>query len=110
MLPQGTWGGEHITMVVKTSGAELEFDCASGKITSPIELDRTGSFTARGQFRAEHGGPVRRDEATSVTNALYAGNVEGNSLNLVVTVGDEKQPVGSFTLSKNAIGRLMKCR
>jgi hypothetical protein len=110
MLPQGSWGGDHITMTVKASGADLEFDCATGNIAAPIELDRHGSFTVRGQFHAEHGGPVRRDEETSIANATYAGKLQGDSLTLIVTVGDDKQPVGSFTLSKDAAGRLMKCR
>src|SRR5436305_13853884 len=68
MLSQGTWGGDHVTMTVKASGADLEFDCATGSIAAPIELDRKGSFTVRGQFHAEHGGPVRRDEETSTAN------------------------------------------
>src|SRR6266567_2743894 len=97
MLANGIWGGEHVILNVSKSGAEVEFDCAHGQITQAIALDKHGDFKATGTFTPEHSGPVRRDEDTPPTPATYAGHVEGDSMNLTVTLG--KENIGSFTLA-----------
>src|SRR5262249_44166236 len=74
----GTWGGEHIILEVSGKGAEVEFDCAHGKITEPMALNRHGDFDVAGTFSPEHGGPVRQDEAENLKPARYSGHVEGD--------------------------------
>src|SRR6266704_6162361 len=95
-IASGTWGGEHVILNVSKSGAEVEFDCAHGQITQAIALDKHGDFKATGTFTPEHSGPVRRDEDTPPTPATYAGHVDGDSMNLTVTLG--KENIGTFTL------------
>jgi len=36
--------------------------------------------------------------------------VKGDTLTLNVTVGDSKESVGTYTLTRGSEGRLMKCR
>jgi hypothetical protein len=58
----GGWGGEHIEFVVNDNGAEVDYDCAHGRINQPIVLDKNGKFNLAGTYVTEHGGPVRIDE------------------------------------------------
>jgi hypothetical protein len=108
LLPEGTWGGEHITLEVSEKGAEVELDCAHGQVAQPIALDKRGDFEVAGTFTPEHGGPVLRDEKVSDRPAHYAGHVEGGTMTLTVVLGTEK--VGSFTLTRGSTGKVTKCR
>ncbi|MDQ3917717.1 MAG: hypothetical protein M3348_04515 [Acidobacteriota bacterium] len=109
-LAAGVWGGEHVRLDVSEGGAAVEFDCANGSIDQPVVLDAEGRFEVKGRFAAEHGGPVRRDETDNTRPARYAGQVKGDTLTLTVNVGDSKESVGTFTLTRGSQGRLMKCR
>lgn len=73
------WGGEHVMLTISTSGATLEFDCATGQISQPIGVDKNGSFDVAGTFTPQHGGPVRKDESTPVQPARYSGHVDGDT-------------------------------
>jgi hypothetical protein len=109
-LPTGSWGGDHISLNVSASGADLDFDCASGKISVPIELDRSGGFDVPGVFQPAHAGPVLRDEKSAAANARYSGKVDGDNLDLTITRADTKEKIGSFSLSHGARGQVRKCR
>ncbi|HET6844514.1 MAG TPA: hypothetical protein VFK06_22940 [Candidatus Angelobacter sp.] len=104
----GTWGGEHILLETSDNGAKAEFDCAHGEITQPLTLDQQGNFDVSGTFTAEHGGPVRRDETPNSSAVRYSGHVQGESMTLSITRGEEK--LGSFTLTRDAHPLLTKCR
>ena len=107
-IASGAWGGEHIVLEVSERGAEAEFDCAHGQVTQPIMLDKHGDFDVAGTFTPEHGGPVRREENVTAAPARYSGHVDGHTMSLTVTLGQEK--VGSFTLIRGALPNLTKCR
>ena len=109
-LAAGVWGGEHVRLQVNDGGAAVEFDCANGSIDQPVVLDGEGRFNVKGRYAAEHGGPVRRDETDNARPARYAGQVKGDTLTLNVTVGDSKESLGPFTLTRGSEGRVMKCR
>lgn len=110
MLSIGDWGGEHVSMKVTASGADLDFDCASGKIASPIVIDGNGTFEVSGTYHAEHGGPVRRDEESSATNARFVGRTSERILTLTITLLESNEAMGSFRLEKGSLGHVMKCR
>ena len=107
-VASGTWGGEHIVLEVSEKGAEVELDCAHGEVTQHITLGKHGDFDVAGTFSPEHGGPVRRDENPRPAPARYFGRVEGDTMNLTVTVGKEK--VGDFTLTRGSRPNVTKCR
>jgi len=107
-VASGAWGGEHIVLEVSERGAEAEFDCAHGQVTQPMMLDKHGDFDVAGTFTPEHGGPVRREENVTAAPARYSGHVDGHTMSLTVTLGQEK--VGSFTLIRGALPNLTKCR
>ena len=109
----GSWGGEHIILQVSRGGGEIEFDCAQGKITQPLLMNRAGDFEVAGTFTPQHGGPVRRDENTVATPAHYSGHIEGQAdgqtMTLTVTLDKEKEKLGTFTLVLGSTPRLRKC-
>jgi hypothetical protein len=109
----GSWGGEHIILEVSRAGGEIEFDCAQGKITQSLFMNRAGDFEVAGTFTPQHGGPVRRDENTVATPAHYSGHIEGQTegqtMTLTVTLDKEKEKLGPFTLVLGSTPRLRKC-
>ena len=76
---------------------------------SPLTVDATGAFTAVGTFVREHGGPIRDGELLDVHPAIYSGTVTGTTMRLSLRVTDTNDPSVSFSLSRGAPGRVVKC-
>jgi hypothetical protein len=112
-LPQeanATWGGEHIELVITDSGAQIEFDCATGTISEPVPLDSTTTFKLKGTFSREHGGPIRKDETPNTAKVTYSGRVENGKMILTVLVDGKDPYEGAFVLERGRAGRVTKCR
>ena len=109
-IPNGTWGGEHIQIVVLHGSATIEYDCASGKINGPLKLNSRGRFDLRGTHAREHGGPVRSDEAAQGEPAQYTGSTDGRKMKLTVTLTNTKTEIGTFELTRGSEGKIFKCR
>jgi hypothetical protein len=106
----GLWGGVHVQMQVTESGAEIEYDCAHGTISQPIELDSEGRFDVKGSYVSERGGPVRRDAEPRNRPARYTGTINGKTMTLTVTLIDKEQSMGTYTLAQGDAGRIRKCQ
>lgn len=106
----GTWGGEHIRMVVSAKGASIEYDCAHGSISGRLALDAERKFKVTGAHMREGPGPIRMGVPRTSQPAVFSGQVNGDEMLLTVTLTDEKQPIGDFTLRRGSEGRLRKCR
>jgi hypothetical protein len=91
------------------AGAELEFDCAVGRINARIQTDSDGKFDLAGTFRRE-GGPVRSGDDRSGRPARYAGKINGDSMTFKVHLTDTNQTTETFSLTRGSQGRLWKCR
>ena len=109
-LPEGFWGGEHISMEVTAQGATVEYDCAHATIDQRIALDRRGRFNVSGVQVPEHGGPVRRNETPDGYSVRFSGQVNGKTMTLSVRNSATKHLVGTFTLVYGAEAKLRKCR
>jgi hypothetical protein len=107
-LATGTWGGQHIRMEVEATAATIDYDCATGTITGPFKLDSRGHFSWHGRHVPEHGGPVRRDEDANGQPATYSGSVNGDTMTLIVRVGDRE--LDRYTLKRGSSGRVFKCK
>lgn len=105
----GSWGGPHIGLEATGEGARIEYDCAQGTIDGPIAPGRDGRFEATGTHTAEHGGPVREDESGEGQPARYRGRLKGKTLTLTVTLAGSGEEVGTFTLTRGATPRIVKC-
>ena len=105
----GDWGGDHIGLIAGATQADLEYDCAAGKILGPIAPDGSGRFTAIGEHYPGHGGPIRIDEEQVKRPARYAGQVRGDVMILTVTLTDTNETLGTFTLVRGRSPFVFKC-
>jgi hypothetical protein len=103
------WGTDHLKFEVTAGGANLDFDCASGTITSPIAVDAQGNFRVKGTYTRERPGPVMRDGNTA-SAAVYAGSIKDGTMHLTITAGPQNENVGDYVLVRDKPGRVMKCR
>jgi hypothetical protein len=106
-LGKSVWGGDSAILEVVEGGANLEFDCARGRIEGPIRIDGHGDFDAPGTFTPEGPGPTRDDDS-SASKVRYQGHVKGETLQL--TVRTDKEQIGSHTLTRDRQPILRKCR
>ena len=104
----GTWGGDHVAMTVADS-THFEFDCAHGDVPSLLVLDESNEFTARGTYVREHGGPILIDAPPDSHPATYAGSVRDDRMTLTVRLTDSSEVIGTFALSRDTHGRVVKC-
>src|SRR2546423_1091818 len=109
-IADGTWGGQHIQIVVAKGTATIEYDCATGKIDGPLKLDRRGHFDLKGTHSVERGGPVRSDESAQGEPAQFSGWTDGRKMTLTVTLTHSQMKIGTFELSRGSGGRIFKCR
>jgi hypothetical protein len=105
----GTWGGEHISLTILDSTANLEYDCAYGTIDEPICTDAEGNFEVTGIHVFEHGGPIRIDETLKKYPALYEGHIDGEKMTLILILKDTKTEVDTFWLRRGAEPIIYKC-
>lgn len=103
------WGGNHVRLILKPTGADIEFDCAHGEITEALMPDAEGHFDVEGTFQRE-GGPTRLAETTKGRPARYVGRVTKDSMTFQVHLKDTDQITETFTLARGSQGRLWKCR
>jgi hypothetical protein len=96
-------------METTASGASLDFDCASGTITEPIAADSAGKFSAKGRFARHRPGPTREGEDTEGQPAIYSGVLDGENMTLTITLAQNKEKVGTFTLARGKTGRIRRC-
>ena len=105
----GSWGGLHVVLVLEESGGTLEYDCAHGTIEPGWTLTDDGDFSGVGKHVAEQGGPVREGEIRPERPAAYDGTIDGDRMQLTVTLTDSAQVVGSFDLRRGADGQIVRC-
>lgn len=107
--PIGEWGGDHIALTIADGGADIETDCAHGRIDVPFTIDATGGFALSGVWTAEHGGPVRQGETEPAQAARYSGKIEGAVMTLLIEIETSSARLGPFTLQKDRAPNLLKC-
>ena len=106
-VPEGEWGGAHVAVTVERGGASVQFDCAHGAITVPLELESDGTFRAAGYFVQEHGGPAQEDEDRRP--ATYWGSSDGRQLRFAIALTEEGQTLGPFSATLGATPDLFRC-
>jgi hypothetical protein len=108
-LVTGEWGGAHLGLVATDQGADLEYDCALGRIDEAIRPDGGGHFTVTGVHFPGHGGPVPPGAEIEEHPARYTGVVRGDRMTLTVTLTDSDTNLGTFTLIRGASPYVLKC-
>ena len=105
-----TWGGEHIRIRFVEGKARVEFDCAHGTITDPLETNAEGRFDLNGTYVREGPGPTRLNAPRRSQPARYSGKVKGDEMSLSVILNTDSQEIGTFTLKRGSQGLVRKCR
>jgi hypothetical protein len=108
-IKTGRWGGPHVTMMVTSERTDIEFDCGQASVDGAIALDRDGAFTVTGTFLQERPGPTRPDGPPRRPMRL-TGGVKDDTMDMRVTLTDQNEDIGSFTLAFGADARLVKCK
>ena len=106
----GTWGGQHIRMIVTANGATIEYDCAQGSVAGKLTLDSERKFSITGSHTREGPGPIRIGVTRPGRPARFDGHVNGDEMSLSVVLTDENESIGDFILRRGSEGRLRKCR
>ena len=108
-IPEGVWGGVHIQLQVTDQGADIEYDCAHGRIREPIKLNAEGRFRVSGTHSLDQPGPARQGVTSEARPATYSGSVNGKTMTLTVTLNATSEVIGTFTLTHGNEGIIRKC-
>ena len=109
VIQSGTWGGQHIGMVVSDSSATLDYDCAHGSIAEPIMADDNGTFEVNGIYVIEKGGPIRLGDIPDKHPAVYYGTIRGKEMMMIVKLTDTDAVIDTFSLTFEAEPIIHKC-
>ena len=108
-IKTGRWGGPHVMMTVADKHTDIEFDCGQASVDSAIPLDSNGGFSATGTFLQERPGPTTPDGPPHRPMRID-GSVKDQTMDMRVTLTDQNEDLGSFTLSFGTDARLVKCK
>lgn len=103
----GLWGGRQIRLQANADGATIDFDCAHGRISGPIKLDKGGRFSTKGSYEAFSPGPQQAD-APVETTARFSGRVSGDTLTLDI-IAAPGNPKRSYTLTRGKMSKIIRC-
>jgi hypothetical protein len=93
--------------VVEATGAEVDLNCAHGRMEEPLALDADGAFRAAGYWVRE-GGPLPAGPENR-RPAVYSGTTDGRSLTFRIAVTGLAQDLGPFTVVLGDPARPSKC-
>jgi len=106
-VPEGPWGGEHVALFVRGTGAAVDLDCAHGEITVPFRLDADGSFRLPGYYVRDVGPTL---EPENRLTASYFGRFDGRAITLSFALLEDGLADGPFTAFPGAPAQLEECR
>ncbi len=107
-VPPGNWGGLHAGMVVSDTGAEVQYDCAAGRVTAPMLLDAHGDFDLPGLYIRTGPGPVpANDSLVPKFPVRYTGHTDGKTMTF--TVSGDSVPAQRFDMTYGGNPNVMKC-
>lgn len=110
ILDSGTWGGRGAELRVLENYAEIEFDCAWGRIDGQIQIQPNGEFAVAGTYLREPGGPGRvGDPKPKGVPAVYSGFRNNSEIHLNVQLVETGRSIGPFVLQKSQESQLEKC-
>ena len=104
----GEWGGAHVGLVLTQSGGTLDYDCAAGTISGPLQFRSDGTFSAEGVHTPGWGGPEIEGQTPPSYRARYSGKVRGNLMTLRGRL-ENGVSLGPFTLRRGAEPIIFRC-
>jgi len=104
-----SFGGLGVLLVVREAGADLDFDCATGRIEEPMTFSADGTFDVDGTFTPGTGGPVREDDPPIPEVARYMGVLRGDRLTLSAILVEDGTVIGPYELRRGEQPLLRRC-
>ncbi len=104
-----SFGGVGVLLVVREAGADMEFDCATGRIEEPMTFSADGTFDVDGTFTPGMGGPVREDDPPVPEAARYMGVLRGDRLTLSGILVEDGTTIGPYELRRGEEPLLRRC-
>ncbi len=104
-----SFGGVGGLLVVREAGADLEFDCATGRIEEPMTFSADGTFDVDGTFTPGMGGSVREDDPPIPEVARYMGVLRGDRLTLSAILVEDGTTIGPYQLRRGEEPLLRRC-
>jgi hypothetical protein len=109
VVPGDFFGGEGVLLTIRDSGADLEWDCAAGRIEEAFETADDGSFDLEGTHTPGVGGPIREDDPPDSEAARYKGRLSGSRMTLTVELPESGVTLGPHELRFREEALLRRC-
>jgi hypothetical protein len=106
-IPLSVWGGAGVEVTTTEEGATVQFDCASGVIEQPIEVNWLGNFDVSGSYLRERdalGNLVRE-----IHPARFQGTIHGDFFSMTVFLSDGGQLVGAYAATRGMPASIHRC-
>ena len=104
-----SFGGVGVLLLAREVGADLEFDCATGRIEEPMAFSADGTFDVDGTFTPGMGGPVREGDPPIPEAARYMGALRGDRLTLSAILVEDGTTIGPYQLRRGEEPLLRRC-
>jgi len=106
LLP-GSYGGNHISIIVELQRTQFLFDCASGVVEGSIPLNRQDEFNVTGTFM--NGGNAQNVDHTPHP-ARYQGSLSGAIVTFSLFMPpDAATPIDIYTATRGATPQIAAC-
>ena len=109
VVPGDFFGGEGVLLTIRDAGADLEWDCAVGRIEETFETATDGSFDLDGTHTPGTGGPIREDDPPRTEPARYTGELSGSRMTLSVELPESDVTLGPYELRYREEALLRRC-
>jgi hypothetical protein len=109
VAPGDFFGGEGVLLTIRELGADLEWDCAAGRIEDAFETAADGSFDLQGTHTPGPGGPIREDDQPEAETARYTGRLSGSRMTLSVELPERGVTLGPHELRYREEAVLRRC-
>ena len=107
-VPPGRWGGAQVNLIAGESFSSIDLGCGAGVIDGPLKVDANGRFKAGGRMEVFRPGPQRTDVPPAFQDAVFEGQIRGDTMDLTVQVTGGSEP-GKFQLKQNRVAKIIRC-
>lgn len=104
----GKWGGQGVEILASDTEVTMSFNCASGSIGQKVTLINN-QFTEKGTYTVFTGNIPVNIEQTQPQTVQYEGKLVSDILTINIKSEDGKTLIGTYTVSKSVVAKIVKC-
>jgi hypothetical protein len=105
----GKWGAAGIGLSIEETAVNIEFDCATAEIPRNLMIDKAGNFSTDGVYIRRSPGALRTKFPPKRAAARFEGKISGKTMTLRITLTEENEKIGDFTLQRGKTSTIRKC-